>query len=189
MFRGRTAPQQPALARTEGAGDGDDFAGAELEVKGSRTGNQLCALDGRDDRRGRALPVMDNGFQCSADHGGNSRREIDRPGKGTDDAAAAHDDGAVGDRGKVAKPMRDVEDCHAGRAQPADDGEQPVGFRGRQARCRLVEDQDGGLGRDTACDGDQLAFGRAQIGKVAVERQVEIDQRCDLSRALADRPV
>ena len=49
-------------------------------------------------------------------------------------------------------------------AQPLDHRKQPVGFRARQRRCRLVEDHNLGLVRHGARDGHHLPIGERKLG-------------------------
>ena len=79
------------------------------------------------------------------------------------DAPVAQHDHAVGDLEHLVEPMRDVDHADAASAQSAQRREQPRHLVGRQARGRLVEDQDLGLGRERAGDRHQRLFGAAQI--------------------------
>ena len=63
--------------------------------------------------------------------------------------------------------MADIDDRNALRLQVADDPEQDLGFRFRQGRCRLVEDQHAAIERQRLGDLHQLLAGNGQFGDLA----------------------
>ena len=99
------------------------------------------------------------------------------------DAAVAQHDHAIGDLEDLVEPVRDIDHADAAVAQPAQRREEPRHLVGRQARRRLVEDQDLGLGRERAGDGDQRFLGAAE----ALDADVGIDVGAERSRARSPR--
>ena len=91
----------------------------------------------------------------------SARATLGRGQRGDDLAVAQHRD-AIGDRGNLLEPVRDVDHAGAAVAQPRDRGEQlrrlPVGERGG----RLVHDQHARLGAERLGDLDHLLLGHAQ---------------------------
>ena len=72
------------------------------------------------------------------------------------DAAVAHHDDAVGDGKDLGEPVRHEDDRHALLAKGAHPVEEPLRFRLRQRRGRLVEDQDARILRQRPRDDDEL---------------------------------
>lgn len=78
--------------------------------------------------------------------------------------------------------MGDVEHADAAPAQPIDHGEKPIRLDSRQARGRLIEDQDWSLGGYSPGNGDELAMRRTERAEVLIERRVKSDSVGDPSR-------
>ena len=89
-------------------------------------------------------------------------------GAAADRLAVAQDREAVGDGLDFFEEMADVNDRDAAVAQPADQGEQPLGVGRRQRAGRLVEHQDAHVDEQGAGDLDQLLRRRAQTFDRAV---------------------
>ena len=85
----------------------------------------------------------------------------------------AHGHNAVGDAPDVRHAVRNVEDGDTAFLQPIDEGEEAFRLRDRQRRGRLVEDQEFGLVRHGARNGDQLPVGNAEIGNRAAHIEIE----------------
>ena len=77
------AAQQPALAGTERAGDGDDLAEADVEVERRRLRDQPARPSGkaRPLHRDACHAGRQGRLERAADHGADRRLEIDRPAK------------------------------------------------------------------------------------------------------------
>ncbi len=91
------------------------------------------------------------------------------------DAAVTQHHHPVRDLEDLVQPVRDVDHSHATVAQPAQGREQPAHLVGRQARGRLVENEDLRCGRQRARDRHQRFLGPAE----ALNAHVRIDVRAN----------
>ena len=107
------------------------------------------------------------------------------PSSPTSAAVAQHHD-AVGAALDLVQPVRDEDDADAVGLEVGDDLEQPLGLRQRQARGRLVHDDQPRFERQRLGDLDQLPLGERQVGDRRVGREVDaepLEQRRDHRRA------
>ena len=104
-----------------------------------------------------------------------------------DHAPVAQDHHAVGDLEHLVEPVRDVDHADAARAQPAKGREQARHLVGRQARRRLVEHQQFGVGGQRARDRHQRLLGAAQRldARVGVDVGAELRPSARAARARA----
>ena len=104
-----------------------------------------------------------------------------------DHRAVAQRDDAVGALLDFVEAMGDEDDADAARLQFGDDLEQTVGLGQRQARGRLVHDDDLGAQRQRLGDLDQLALRQRQIGHQRVGLEVGAEPVEQRLGARADR--
>ena len=92
------------------------------------------------------------------------------------DASVAQNDHPVGDLEHFVQPMRNVDHADAAIAQATQGDEQPHHFVGGQARGRLVEHENLGVGRQRAGDRDEGLLGSAE----ALNSQTRVDVGAEL---------
>ena len=169
------APSAPVTATTSPA--------RTHKIEACRARDQTNASHAQNDLAGQAGGRRARGVvQVSSDHRPDSSAEIERLRLVGDRAPVAQDHDAVGDAADVAKPMGDVEHADAAPAQPIDHAEKPIRLGSRQARSRLIEDQDASLGGYSSSNGDELAVRRTEYAEILVERRVKSDSVGDSSR-------
>ncbi len=108
------------------------------------------------------------------------------------DAVAQHHD-AVGAMLDFAQPVRDEDDADAAGLQVRDDGEEARGLRDREARCRLVHDDDAAVERQRLDDLEQLPLREREVGDRRLGGEIDADalqQRVDppAQRLPVDQP-
>ncbi len=143
-----------------------NLARAHDKIEACRARDQTHASHAQNHLAGQAGGRRARGFvEVSSDHRPHSSAEIERLRLVGDRAPVAQDHDAVGDAPDVAKAMGDVEHADAAPAQPIDHGEKPIRPDSRQARGRLIEDQDWSLGGYSPGNGDELAMRRTSAPK------------------------
>ena len=96
---------------------------------------------------------------------------------GVDHPPVAEDDEAVGDREDLVEAVRDVDHADALRLELAQHAEEDRDLALRQARRRLVEDEDAGVDPEGAGDGDERLLGAGQVADPEARVDVVGDQR------------
>ena len=100
-----------------------------------------------------------------------------------DDAAVAQHDDAVGAALDLVQAVRDEDDADAALLQLGDDAHEGVGLGEREARGRLVHDDQAGVERERLGDLDQLHLRQRQLGdgRIRLELDAEaLEQRLHL---------
>ncbi len=100
---------------------------------------------------------------------------------------------AVGALHHLVEAMGDEDDADAVGLETGDDSHQAVGLGQRQARGRLVHDDETRIERQCLHDLDQLALRQRQIGKRCIRREIgakALEQRTRLriERLAVDQP-
>ncbi len=106
----------------------------------------------------------------------------------TDDAAVAQDGEGVGDLEHLVDPVGDEDDGVAAVAQGVQDLEEPGAVRRREARGRLVQDDELGPCAQGAGDGHEGAFGSCEVGDDGVRVEVRGDDAQGLGALPAGPP-
>ena len=95
------------------------------------------------------------------------------PRQGAGHPAVAQADDPIGALPDLVQPVRDVDDADPQGTQLADDRQETVGLREREARGRLVHDDEPRLERQGLGDLDHLALGDREVGDR--RRRAEVD--------------
>ena len=115
-------------------------------------------------------------LEVAADHQADHRVAADLvAAKLADDRAVAQDDDPVGALLDLVQAVGDEDDRHAVGLELADDPHQPLGLGGREARRRLVHDDDARVERQRLGDLEQLALGEREVGDQIVDLEVDVE--------------
>ena len=92
---------------------------------------------------------------------------------GRDMAAIAHNCQPIAERANFPHPMRDEDDGHALAFEAGDQVAEPVDVAAGKSRCRLVEQDQARLAKDSAGDLDLLLHGEIEAAHLGVEVDIE----------------
>ena len=177
-------------ARAEQAAEPDDLAAAHREVDpraGCERWRSPSASSSTSPWRARAAAELGHagGLDVgdrAAEHVGD-QRDLARLADGADrdGPAVAHHRDAVADREELVEEVRDVEHRDPGVAQPADHAEQHLDLAVVERGGGLVHDDEAGVERHRAGDGDELLDG----GGILAERRAHVDGDAEAREDLA----
>lgn len=118
-------------------------------------------------------------------------RELGAAGAGNrplaGDASGAQHNDLVADIEHFRQLVRNEDDAFAFVPQTPQDVEQIGHFRGREVRCRLIEDEQLGLAQQRFQDLDALPSAEGQIGDAGIWLKVETEPTTDISDTVGDR--
>ena len=162
----KTARASDGAAGADQSGQSEDLAMPHAKDRLCRSGKAVVTRPtmSQTARLRRSFRRRMQRFQVAADHQpdhGGMGELVARQLAHRAPVAQHHD--AVGAGHDLAEPVRDVDHCDAVRLQIGDHLQQPLGLRQRQARGRLVHDDDARVERERLGDLDHLPLRDRQI--------------------------